>query len=57
MPNNPSCVTLNETIRNILEKKQETAKKTFNLFSEKKSRIASELNEDMSIMNDRYYSK
>jgi len=38
-PLNPSNMTLNDTLRNILEKKQETAKKTFDLFSEKKSNI------------------
>lgn len=36
IPFNPSNFTIDVTLKNIIEKKQDTAKKTMNLFSEKK---------------------
>lgn len=56
-PLNPSNLTLNDTLRNILEKKQETAKKTFDLFSEKKSNFNDISRKEGYFANDRFISK
>lgn len=34
----PSCTSVNDTIKSLLSRKQETAKKTFGFYSEIKSR-------------------
>ena len=58
IPNNPSMDTKNETIRNIIENKQETTKKTFNLFSEKKNTNGNNFLIEYKLdNNEKFYSK
>jgi len=54
---NPSNLTINDTLRNILEKKQETAKKTFDLFSENKNKINDVSRQDVQQNPGRFISK
>ena len=50
--------TKNETIRNIIENKQETTKKTFNLFSEKKNTNGNNFLIEYKLdNNEKFYSK